>query len=175
MKKVTTFIIGLLTSFLLLINVAHADDIDPEICRSWLNSTVEIVESSNHADFLPTWLTKIVKKDCTSVPNNLNDTSRIWALKAAQSAVKQGFSCHAYQLIFQNSEPYWVIIVKQGDKEFVCDYHKVIHELYEKKLPLPSEPWPLMTFSDYMKVKIMDENKSLNLIYCPNDELYEPL
>lgn len=121
------------------------------------------------------WLQEAKKAVCSEHKENLTENSKIWAERVIALSKKIGLDCHPYLLNFQNTDPYWAVFVNQGETVLVCDYYKVIYELSQKKLHFPKDPWPLMTFSEYMQVKVMGEGKSLNLIWSPDEPTYQVL
>ena len=161
MKKAVSFIFSLLMIFLPFLGRAYAahgketPDMISKNCKEWLQEAKKMVSSKPE--------------------KNLTESSKIWAEHVITLSKKIGLDCHPYQLNFHNTDPYWVVFVNQGETVLVCDYYKTIYELLQKKLPLPKDPWPLMTFSEYMKVKVMDEGKSLNLIWSPDAPTYQAL
>lgn len=131
MKKIGSFIFTLCISFLVFISTAKALGGEKPIRRNEAFCTMMLrvaKKSGPHA----------IYKSAEECNRKMIDIA--WILKIPHKVCKVKYTNGSY---------YLALVLCQNGQDFICDYYKVIFELWEERLPQPSANWLFMSVDEY--------------------------
>ena len=131
MKKTLAFIVTLFVSFLVFISTAKAVGEEKPVGRNEAFCTIMLglaKKTGPHAIY------KSAEKW------NIEIIDIAWILKIPHKVCKVKYTNGSY---------YLALVLCQNGQDFICDYYKVIFELWEERLPEPSANWLFMSVEEY--------------------------